>query len=327
MIALPKPEGTLKVRLGLVLLALLVVVPAARADQPPYPVCAPAYAFSWHFGTTVYGSSPYVVALNNGAVGEVWTKTTVDGRPDGTWVRRPQSGRERTGGFVTVTPVLGPQTISVGFRVPGATALDDCLATESRHVDGRLRLHLDRVRAILRAGTLRVWGYRAGRDCHSVGGGSFVWKVPVNGKSRRFGYVNACGVLDGSAKPTARTVVRSRFYTVRIGTASSNHSAAASYLELRAAHPRKSGRVLVKLWAERIEHATPGTTHAQLVPLKVTVTVRYTPGATPAWKTSVRLGWPTVKKTGATGGNLGFGGSSGDGAGSNAGGSGACVGC
>jgi uncharacterized membrane protein YgcG len=168
VIALPKPEGTLKVRLGLVLLALLVVVPAARADQPPYPVCAPAYAFSWHFGTTVYGSSPYVVALNNGA---------------------------------------------------------------------------------------------------------------------------------------------------------------ASYLELRAAHPRKSGRVLVKLWAERIGHATPGTTHAQLVPLKVTVTVRYTPGATPAWKTSVRLGWPKVKSTGATGGNVGFGGSSGDGSGSNAGGSGACVGC
>jgi hypothetical protein len=316
----------MKLRLCLVLLALLVVAPAARADQPPYPVCAPVYAFDWHLGTTVYGTSPYVVALNAPDASEVWTKTTSDGRPDGTWVRRPLSKRERLGGYLTITPVLGPQTISVGFRVPGTTPVSDCLATESRHVDGRFRLHLDRVRASVKAGTLRVWGYRAGRDCHSLGGGAYVWKIPVNGKTRRVSSVNACGPLDGAGTPTARTMVRSRFYTVRIGTASSRGSAPASYLELTAAHPRKSGRVLVRLWAERIEHPTPGATHAQLVPLKVTVTVRYTPGAHPTWTTSVKLGWPKVKNSGAPAGSGDNFGSGGDGGGL-AGDDGTCVGC
>ena len=282
----------------------MAVVPVAKADQPPYPVCTPPYAFSWHLGTTTYGSSRYVVALNNGQTGEVWAKTTSDGRPDGLWVRRLLSQREKLGGYLTVTPVLGPQTISVGFRVPGATPAADCLATESRHVDGRFRLHLDRVRASVRNGTLRVWGYRAGRDCHSLGGGAYVWKFPVNGTNRRFRYDNACGALDGSATPTARTLVRSRLYTVRIGAATGRSGAAASYLELRAAHPRKSGRVLLKLWAERIEHLSSGEIHAQLVPLKVTVSVRYTAGASPAWKTSVVLGWPSRRAAARTAGAL-----------------------
>lgn len=274
----------MRFRFPLVLLVLLVVAPMARADQPPYPVCAPAATFTWRLGTTaVYATSPYVVALNATAI-EAWTKTTLDGGLGGTWVRTPVRGGDRS--FVTVSAVLGSQTISVGFRTPA-----NCLAAEERRLDGRFRAHLDRLRVGVKAGTLRVWGYRAGRDCHSLGGGAFVWKVPVNGTTRRFSYANACGPLDRRGRPTKRTVIRSRFYTVRIGTASSSVAAPASYLELTPAHPRTSGSVRVKIWAERIERSATATTHVQLVPLKLTVTVDYRPGRTPTWRTAVRVGW------------------------------------
>ena len=78
--------------------------------------------------------------------------------------------------------------------------------------------------------------------------------------------------------------VRTTFFTVVAGTAART-GAPASYLEVRAAHPRRSGKCGSTSTASSLR-GTPGFG----VVIGVTVTVHYQPGAHPQWRTAVRFG-------------------------------------
>jgi hypothetical protein len=88
--------------------------------------------------------------------------------------------------------------------------------------------------------------------------------------------------------------VRTTFFTILSGTAA-RRGAPASYLEVRAAHPRKSGTVRFNLSAISADLPTCAgchVTHQHIVTIGVVVTVHYQPGAHPTWRTAVRFGRP-----------------------------------
>ena len=119
-----------------------------------------------------------------------------------------------------------------------------------------------------------------------MGGGAFHWHFEAGGKNRTIGSADACGPLDGAGVPIRGARVRTTFFTVVAGTAA-RRDAPVSYLEVRAAHPRRSGKVRFNLNATSWDLAQ---THGIRVVIGVTVTVDYRPGARPQWRTAVPFG-------------------------------------
>jgi hypothetical protein len=285
----------MKLRLLLAAVVVLAVAPAAQANDPPYPACSPATPFTWHAGARVFATSSYVVSLNVPAT-EIWARVGATG----TWQRAPVR-QDLYGAWTTIVPVLGQGDLAVGFR--SGQAGSPCLALEERHVLVKHRVQLDRLRAVPRGGVLRVSAFRAGRGCHSLGDGPFRWRFRAGGKARSVMLGNACGPLDGSGVPTAGAVVRTSFFSVRVGTAA-RPGAPAGYLEVRAAHPRRSGKVRFNLVAD---WTNPEDTRGEGVVIGVTVTVHYQPGSHPRWRTAVRFG-RFFPPAGGQGGGKGGGG-------------------
>jgi hypothetical protein len=287
----------MKLRLLLAAVVVLASVPAAQADDPPYPACAPATPFTWHAGARVFATSSYVVSLNAPAR-EIWVRVGATG----TWKRAPVR-HDLYGAWTRIVPELGKGDLAFGFRTTQGGS--SCLALEERLLLVKRRVQLDRLRAIPRGGLLRVSAFRPGRGCHSLGNGAFRWSFRAGGKLRSVLLGNACGPLDGSGVPTAGALVRSTFFSVRVGTAA-RPGAPAGYLEVRAAHPRKSGKVRFNLNAD---WTNPSDTRGEGVVIGVTVTVHYQPGAHPRWRTAVRFG----RFIPPGGGNTGVGGNGGGG--------------
>jgi hypothetical protein len=282
----------MKLRLLLAAVVVLAVAPTARANDPPYPACSPATPFTWHAGARVFATSSYVVSLNVPAT-EIWARVGATG----TWQRAPVR-QDLYGAWTTIVPVLGQGDLAVGFK--SGQAGSPCLALEERHVLVKQRMRLGSLRAVARAGRLQVFGYRAGRGCHSLGGGSFTWRFRAGAKGAvRLG--DACGPLDGSGVPTRGKVVRTTFFSVRVGTAA-REGAPASYLEVRAAHPRRSGRAHFNLQATSLD--VDGH-HGQAVAIGVTVLVHYQPGSHPRWLTVVAFGRAFTDGGGSGGGGGG----------------------
>jgi hypothetical protein len=226
----------------------------------------------------VFDTSLYVVRLHADAT-EVWSRVGAAG----TWKRSP-ARHDAHGTWTTIRPTLGAGALAVGFRSSNAGGA--CLALEERTFTVKRHVQLDRVNAVTGHGRLRVSAVRAGRGCHSLGGGAFSWHFRANGKRRAIGLGNACGRLDGNGRPTRGARVKARFFTILVGTAA-RRGAPASYLEVRAAHPRRSGIVRFNLSAEVTEFDQSGGAG---VPIGVTVIVHYQPGSHPAWRTTVQFG-------------------------------------
>jgi hypothetical protein len=145
--------------------------------------------------------------------------------------------------------------------------------------------------------TLRVWGFKAGADCHALPVGTFSWRIQVGKSVRRVSYPSAC---------TARgTTVRLLHFKVLVGR--------------RA----EAGATVSQLTLLRGKHAQSGTR------IKITASVSgYAVFDRPytASGGSLRRGWPQPPAQGSgSGGPVNLGGSSGDGSGSQAGGT--CSGC
>jgi len=289
----------MKLRLLAAAVVVLAFAPAAQANDPPYPACTPATPFTWHAGARVFATSSYVVSLNAPAE-EIWTRVGATG----TWQRAPVR-QDLYGAWTTIRPELGQGDLAVGFR--SVQAGTTCLALEERRLVVRQRVHFDRLRVVARGGKLQVFGYRAGRGCHS--GGAFLWHFRAGGKGYDVHLGDACGPLDGTGVPTRGRVVRTTFFSVRIGTAA-RAGAAASYLEVRAAHPRKSGRAQFNL---RATSAKVGGHASEGVVMGVTVLVHYQPGSHPRWLTVVSFGRAFPHGGGGGGRGGGGGGSTGSG--------------
>ena len=161
----------------------------------------------------------------------------------GTW-QRAAVRHDRHGTSTRVRPGVGANALAVGFR--SVHAGSPCLALEQRHFTVKQPVRLGRLRAVAHGGVLRVFGFRAGRGCHSLGGGAFHWHFEAGGKNRTIGPADACGPLDGAGVPIRGARVRTTFFTVVAGTAA-RRDAPVSYLEVRAAHPRRSGKVRFNL--------------------------------------------------------------------------------
>jgi hypothetical protein len=316
-------EDRMRLRLLAAMLGTLAFAPAAQANDPPYPACSPPAPFTWHAGQRVFATSLYVVRLNTDAT-EVWTRVGAGGA----WRRSP-ARHDAHGTWTTIRPAMGAGALAVGFRSTNAGA--PCLALEERTFTVKQRFPLDRLRAVVAGrGVLRVSGFRSASGCDSLGGGSFKWRFVVDHKRRFLSLGNACGLLNGDGAPTRGARVRTRFFTILSGTAA-RRRAPASYLVVRAAHPRRSGTVRFNLSA--ISADLPSCSgchvaHQHIVTIGVLVIVRFDRGARPAWHTTVQFGRP-FPRTPASGGNRHTNGNTGLGGGgsdSPAGGSGSCSG-
>ena len=286
----------MKLRLLVAAVVLLAAAPAAQANDPPYPACSPAKPFTWHAGSRIFATSAYVVLLNADAR-EVWGA----GRRRRDVAARP--GPARPTRYVdAVPPGRGRERLAVGFR--SVHAGSPCLALEQRHFTVKQPVRLGRLRAVAHGGVLRVFGFRAGRGCHSLGGGAFHWHFEAGGKNRTIGSADACGPLDGAGVPTAGR---------GCGRRSSPSSPArrragmrrSSYLEVRAAHPRRSGKVRFNLDAD-LARTWRRRTGSGVV-IGVTVTVDYRPGARPQWRTVVRVRTGVRSRIGGGSGGSGGG--------------------
>jgi hypothetical protein len=292
----------MKVRLPAAMLGLLAFAPAAYANDPPYPACSPPTPFAWHAGQRVFDTSLYVVRLHGDAT-EVWSRVGAAG----TWKRSP-ARHDAHGTWTTIRPALGAGALAVGFLSSNAGGA--CLALEERTFTVKQRFPLDRLRAVVTRRGLRVSGFRPGSGCHSLGGGSFKWRFVVDHKRRFLSLGNGCGPLNGNGRPTRGARVRTKFFTILSGTAA-RRGAPASDLEVRAAHPRKSGMVrfnLSAISADLPPCAGCHVTHERIVTIGVTVIVHYDPEAHPAWHTTVQFGRKFPRIPSGAGGSGGTGG-------------------
>ncbi len=294
-------------RLRLLVAPFLVVAfaPPAFANDPPYPVCAPPAAFTWHVGTVAYATSAYTVQLHADAT-EAWARVGAAGP----WIRT-KVRRDAGGAYTTIRPQLGRGALAVGFR--SSNAGGTCLALEQRTVTVRRRVPVAGLHAVIRRRALQASGFPKDHGCHSLGGGSFTWRLDtIHGKKARYIRLGTgCGPVGGAGVPTRGARVRSTFYTVLVGTAA-KAGAPAAFLVVRAAHPRRSGTVrfnLTGISADLPDCRGCDVMHEQSAVIGVTVKVAYRRGLHPSWKTSVRFGrWFHSSHAGTSGGTSSGGG-------------------
>ncbi len=209
------------------LLGALVFAPAAQANEPPYPPCDSRFvSIRWVLGSWltepanggVFAGRTYVVSHSSiDDASQAWKKDAT-----GTWVQTPlyfrdvpEEGVTKT--FASFKPVLGSQTITMGFSFDSG-----CMATDSIQVDGRVPFATFRAEFTDPYGfgpRLKIWGYPRGYDCHALPPGQFAWKIYVSGKlSKVLRYIDACGALSESGWPLNGNRWRGKYINAYTGT-------------------------------------------------------------------------------------------------------------
>src|SRR4051794_2364336 len=85
--------------------------------------------------------------------------------------------------------------------------------------------------------TLRVWGFKAGADCHALPVGTFSWRIQVGKSVRRVSYPSAC---------TARgTTVRLLHFKVLIGRRVEAGAPVSQLTFVRGKHARSGTRIKI----------------------------------------------------------------------------------